>query len=302
MKTRYFEASPSTPAIEFRNVSLSFDQTQALKGVSFELRRGQMIIITGLSLSGKSVLLHLAIGLLEPDEGEILINGRAIQSLDEKELLQLRSTSMGIVFQEDTLFTSLTVYENTAYRLTEHGWSEADTDRAVQKILQFVGLEKDMEKLPEELSIGMRRRLEIARALAGWPPVMLFDEPTSGLDPLSARKVLDLVIRARDIHDISSLYVTKELHEIAYLVGHRAVKEEEGIFQVRKVSARQSGQMKVMVLDSGKIGFFGDVDEFEKSSLPAVTKLTHPAASLRVTNSYIADPWSKARKLREGRR
>ncbi|HSE99126.1 MAG TPA: ATP-binding cassette domain-containing protein, partial [Blastocatellia bacterium] len=211
METVSCGSGPGAPAIEFRNVSLSFDQTRALDDVSFELSHGQMIVITGLSLSGKSVLLHLAIGLLEPDEGEILIEGRAIRDLDERELLVLRSSRMGLVFQEDTLFTSMTVYENTAYRLMEHNWSEEDTDRAVEEILRFVGLEKDIEKLPEELSIGMRRRLEIARGLAGWPPIMLFDEPTSGLDPITARQVLDLVIRARDIHNIASLNVTKEL-------------------------------------------------------------------------------------------
>src|SRR6185503_20739115 len=106
------------------------------------------------------------------------------------ELLQLRSDSMGLVFQEDTLFTGMTVYDNAAYRLTEHGWPEEEADRAVQEILRFVGLENDTEKMPEELSVGMRKRLEIARGLAGWPPVMLFDEPTSGLDPINSRQVL----------------------------------------------------------------------------------------------------------------
>ncbi|HWP42400.1 MAG TPA: ATP-binding cassette domain-containing protein [Blastocatellia bacterium] len=283
MKTNSLKPDPNTPAIEFRNVSLSFDHTQALKDVSFKLQHGQMIVITGLSRSGKSVLLHLAIGLLEPDEGEVLIEGHAIKDLSEKELLELRSTRMGIVFQEDTLFTGMTVYENAAYRLTEHAWSEEDTDRTVQEILRFVGLEKDADKLPEELSIGMRRRLEIARALAGWPPIMLFDEPTSGLDPITTKQILDLVIRARDIHGIASLYATKELHEIPYLAGHCAAKDGAGVISVRGGEARQLRQMKVMVLESGKVAFFGDPDEFEKSSLPAVTQLTRHAGSPRVT-------------------
>ena len=296
MKTGASKTGPDTPAIEFRHVSMSFDQTQALKDVSFELLRGQMIVITGLSLSGKSVLLHLAMGLIEPDEGEILIEGRAIEALAERELLELRSSSMGMVFQEDTLFTSMTVYETTAYRLTERGWSEDDTDQAVEEILRFVGLEKDTEKLPEELSIGMRRRLEIARALAGWPRIMLFDEPTSGLDPLTARQVLDLIIRARDIHGITSLYVTKELHQMAYLAGHYAVKDEAGVISVRSGDAKQLCMMKVMVLESGKIAYFDDPDEFEKSSVPAVAQLTHPTGSIRFTDTYIADPWSKPRR------
>lgn len=299
METRASKIESDAPAIEFRNVSLSFDQVQALKDVSFKLGRGQMIVITGLSLSGKSVLLRLAIGLLEPDEGEVLIEGRAIESLNEKQLLEMRGSSMGLVFQEDALFTSLSVYENAAYRLMERNWPEGDTDRAVQEVLRFVGLEKDAEKLPEELSIGMRRRLEIARALIGWPRIMLFDEPTAGLDPITARQVLDLVIRARDIHGITSLYVTKELHQITYLAGHCAVKDEAGVVSICRKDARQLCEMKVIVLDSGTIVFFGNPDEFEKSALPAVAQLTHPTGSMRFTSSYVADPWSNAQKFRK---
>ncbi|HEU4391120.1 MAG TPA: ATP-binding cassette domain-containing protein, partial [Blastocatellia bacterium] len=211
------------PVIEFRNVSLDFETTRALDNVSLMLGQGDLIVITGTSGSGKTVLLHLAAGLITPDEGKVLIDGRDLSQLDERELLDLRSGSIGLVFQEDTLFTGLSVYENTAYRLNERGWKEQDTDAAVLEILHFVGLEEHLDKLPEELSIGMRRRLELARALVGWPPIMLFDEPTSGLDPINARHVLDLIIRARDLHNISSLYVTKELHEIGYLGGHHAL-------------------------------------------------------------------------------
>jgi phospholipid/cholesterol/gamma-HCH transport system ATP-binding protein len=290
MKPIHIEDISDIPAIEFRGVSVGFEDIQALRNVSFQLFRGQMIVVTGASLSGKSVLLHLAIGLLAADEGEILIEGRAIENLDERELLELRASSMGMAFQEDTLFTSLTVYENAAYRLREHGWSDEDTDRAVEEILRFVGLENDMEKLPEELSIGMRRRLEIARALVGWPSIMLFDEPTSGLDPISERQVLDLIIRARDIHKISSLYVTKELHEIPYLASHFAVKDEAGEVSVCKRDAQQSDRMKIMVLEDGKLAFYGTPDELNKSSLPAVTQLTLPTVVTPMTTSIVGDP------------
>ncbi|MEW6213356.1 MAG: ATP-binding cassette domain-containing protein, partial [Acidobacteriota bacterium] len=169
--------------IRFEHVSLSFDDKRVLDDVSFALERGWMTIITGDSGSGKTVLLRLAIGLLQPDSGKILIEGREVEKMTETALLHLRSLTMGLVFQEDALFTGLSVYDNTAYRLVEHEWAEADIEKAVTEILRFVGLEQDMEKLPEELSIGMRKRLELARALVGWPPIMLFDEPTSGLDP-----------------------------------------------------------------------------------------------------------------------
>ena len=198
------------PAIEFRNVVLSFDENVVLNDVSFTLNQGEMILITGVSGSGKSVLLRLAMGLLKPDSGQILIEGREIQELDESELIALRGGLMGMVFQEESLFTGLPVYENAAYRLEEHGWSEDEIEKAVAEVLRFVGLEGEENKFPEELSGGMKRRLEIARALIGWPRIMLFDEPTMSLDPLAALKVLDLVIRARDINQISSLYVTKK--------------------------------------------------------------------------------------------
>src|SRR5215468_6740358 len=211
-----------TPAIEFRDVSISFDDMKALQNVSFTLPRGDMLCITGDSNSGKSVLLRLALGFLRPDEGEILINGRETTAMDEDELLALRRETMGMVFQENSYFSGQTVYENTAYRLDDRGWPEDEIDRAVDEVLSFVGLEGEQEKQAEDLSGGMKRRLELARALIGWPSIMLYDEPTSGLDPINARQVLDLIIRARDIHHTSSLLVTKALHEIPYLARHQA--------------------------------------------------------------------------------
>ena len=135
---------------------------------------------------------------------------------------------MGMVFQEDSLFTGLTVYENAAYRLEEHGWSEEEIEKAVGEVLQFVGLKGEEDKLPEELSGGMKRRLEIARAMIGWPQIMLYDEPTMSLDPIMAIQVLDLVIRARDINRVSSLYVTKKIYEIPHLANFYASEAAGG--------------------------------------------------------------------------
>lgn len=289
-------AMSSEIAIEFRHVSISFDDKRALDDISFQLKRGQMICITGTSGSGKSVLLRLAAGLLLPDAGQVLIEGREIEELDELELLKVRGSSMGMVFQDQSLFTGMTVYENTAYRLDEHGWPEDDTERAAREILAFVGLEADVDKLPEELSIGMRRRLEFARALVGWPRIMLFDEATAGLDPINARAMLDVIIRARDLHGISSLYVTKEIHEIPYFACHSAVVHGYG----SKVGCRKNeagSETKLLLLDEGRIGFFGSVAEFQSSNLPAVTRMTRPEPGAPVTTGYVADPWkNKPRK------
>lgn len=292
-------------AIEFRHVSISFEDKLALDDLSIRLERGQMICITGISGSGKSVLLRVASGLIKPDAGEVLVEGRSITALDEQELLALRSSSMGIMFQEQSLFTGMSVYDNTAYRLDEHEWPEEETERAVREILTFVGLEEEMDKLPEELSIGMGRRLEFARALVGWPKIMLFDEATASLDPINARAMLDLVIRARDIHQISSLFVTKELHEIPYLESHSAVKHESGEIRIERktisdeLPEREStGRMKVMVLELGRPVFFGTPAEFASSDLPQVTRMTHPVSSAPGTDTYIPDPWTKKHRIK----
>jgi phospholipid/cholesterol/gamma-HCH transport system ATP-binding protein len=287
--------SAQIPAIEFRNVFLSFDDTVALNGVSFTLHQGEMILLTGVSGSGKSVLLRLAMGLLKPDSGQILIDGRETQTLAETELIDLRGGLMGMVFQEDSLFTGLPVYENAAYRLEEHGWSEDEIDKAVAEVLRFVGLEGEEGKFPEELSGGMKRRLEIARALIGWPRIMLFDEPTMSLDPLAALKVLDLVIRARDINNISSLYVTKKIHELNYLASYRAETLNNGEIRIVEAPSNSLPKTRVIVLQDGKIAFDGSEAEFATSQLKAIKDLSTLDHHDHSTDPYFTDPWDKKR-------
>ena len=283
------------PAIEFRNVYLSFDDNTVLTDISFTLAQGEMILLTGISGSGKSVLLRLAIGLLKPDSGQIFIDGREIEKLDESELLAIRGGLMGIVFQEDSLFTGLRVYENAAYRLEDHGWSEAEVDRAVTEVLRFVGLDGEEEKFPEELSGGMKRRLEIARALVGWPRIMLFDEPTMGLDPLAALKVLDLIIRARDINQISSLYVTKKIYEIDYFAHFHAERGPDGSMISTEAPPTNLPRTRVIVLDEGRIVFNGSAQDFATSDLPAIQELITLERHDHEKDPYFADPWDKRR-------
>jgi len=285
-----------TAAIEFRNVSISFDDTPGLRNISFTIPRGEMICVTGDSRSGKSVLLRLAIGFLRPDEGEILINGQDITAMEENDLLALRRETMGMVFQENALFTGQTVYENAAYRLTDRDWPEYKIERAVVEVLTFVGLQDELEKQAEELSGGMKRRLELARALIGWPSIMLFDEPTSGLDPINAQHVLDLIVRARDIHGISSMFVTKGLHEIPYLAKHRAVESKDG-GRIEKISEYVPG-VRVLLLDEGKLAFFGSPQEFAQSSLPEVQHMLHPVTEAIHGELDVDDPWRQNRKAK----
>lgn len=288
-----------TPTIEFRNVFLSFVDNVVLDDVSFILHQGEMILITGVSGSGKSVLLRLAMGLLKPDSGQILIEGKEIQELNESELVTLRGGLMGMVFQEDSLFTGLPVYENAAYRLEEHGWSEDEIERAVAEVLRFVGLEGEESKFPEELSGGMKRRLEIARALIGWPRIMLFDEPTMSLDPLAALKVLDLVIRARDINQISSLYVTKKIHELHYLANYRAETLSNGEIKIGEAPSTNLPKTRVIVLDAGKIAFDGSAAEFATSELKAIQDLSSLDHHDHCHEPYFPDPWDKRRQPAE---
>ena len=200
---------------------------------------------------------------------------------------------MGIVFQEDTLFTGLSVYDNTAFRLAEHREFQGDIEPMVLESLRFVGLDKERDQLPEELSGGMKRRLEFARALCGWPGIMLYDEPTEGLDPINATQILDLIIRARDVNHISALWVTKNLEEISYMASHRASIGEDGGITILEELAPE---LLVMLLDKGEIAFMGSPDEFAASNLSAVTYMTHTERVTRKSNDYFTDPWSKKRK------
>jgi phospholipid/cholesterol/gamma-HCH transport system ATP-binding protein len=286
-------------AIEFRDVSLSFDGQPALIDVSFQLGHGEMIFLTGKSGSGKSVLLHLAMGLLKPDAGQIFIAGREIETLDESELLAIRGGLMGMVFQEDSLFTGLSVYENAAYRPREHAWTEEQIQKAVTEVLRFVGLDGEGDKLPEELSGGMKRRLEIARALIGWPSIMLFDEPTMSLDPIVAAQVLDLIIRARDINKISSLYVTKKLYEISYLTDYIAIEDDKGQIVISAAPLDRLPKTKILVLEAGKIVFNGSLAEFQAVDLPAVRELLALDREDHSADPYFADPWDKTRRAEE---
>jgi phospholipid/cholesterol/gamma-HCH transport system ATP-binding protein len=217
---RSSESGPSkmVPAVEFRDVSKSFDDELVLDRISFIVPPGEMRIILGPSNSGKSTLLKLAIGLLKPDAGQIFINGEEISALEEEDQLPIRS-QVGVVFQTDALF-SMTVAENVAYRLRQHDADPEQIEKEVRRVLHLVGLEHAYDLRPEELSGGMSRRTAIARALAGSPSMMFYDSPCSGLDPIVSRRIMRTVLRLRDLGNVTSLYVTQNLDEVRYLCSH----------------------------------------------------------------------------------
>ena len=253
------------PAIEFRDVVLSFDDATVLDGISFTVRRGETKVILGRSGGGKSTTIRLILGLLKPDSGQILIDGEDITHYSENEMMEVRK-KVGMVFQEGALFDSLSVYDNVAYRLHEQGVSDQEVENEVRRMLRFVDLEDAIDKMPDELSGGMRRRVGIARALVGDPQIVLFDEPTAGLDPPTARTICELAIKLRDLEDVSSIFVTHELKNVEYLSNEYAVVDENG-----EVNFEQEGEKlclintEIVMLKEGKVIFTGKDDEFYAS-------------------------------------
>src|SRR5450755_1693661 len=177
-------------AITFDDVSLSFEDLNVLEHVSFELKRGETKVMLGVAGSGKSTILKLCLGLIKPDSGHIYVLGHDITTMTEEELFDLRS-KVGMVFQESALFDSLNVRDNVAFRLVEEHLPEPEVEKRVRESLSFVELEEAIEKLPSELSGGMRRRVGIARAIITHPEVLLYDSPTGGLDPITSTTIIE---------------------------------------------------------------------------------------------------------------
>ena len=260
------------PAIEFRDVHLSFDDTKILNGISFTVRRGETKVILGRSGGGKSTTIRLLLGLLKPDSGQIFVDGEDITNYTEEEMMAVRA-KIGMVFQEGALFDSLSVYDNIAYRLHEQGVAEEEVEREVRRMLKFVDLEDAIEKMPDELSGGMRRRVGIARALVGDPSIVMFDEPTAGLDPPTARTICELAIKLRDLEDVSSIFVTHELKNVEYLASEYAVVDENGevVFELEGEKLCLINT-EIVMFKEGKIIFTGKDEEFFASEDPYILK------------------------------
>lgn len=260
------------PAIEFRDVHLSFDDKKILNGISFTVKRGETKIILGRSGGGKSTTIRLLLGLIKPDSGQILVDGEDITNYSEPEMMEVRH-KMGMVFQEGALFDSLSVYDNVAYRLHEQGIVEEDVEPEVRRMLQFVDLEDAIDKMPSELSGGMRRRVGIARALVGDPKIVMFDEPTAGLDPPTARTICELAIKLRDLEDVSSIFVTHEMQNLNYLCSEYASVNEKGeiIFEEEgeRLCLINTG---IIMLREGKIIFNGRDEELRHNQDPFIKR------------------------------
>ena len=240
------DGTGSDPAVRLENVTKSFGSRKVLDDVSFEVPTGKGFVILGRSGTGKSVTLRHIIGLVRPDSGRVVVRGKEISALDGTELATVRK-DMGFLFQNAALFDSITVGENVAFPLRRHTkLSDREIrDRAREK-LAAVGLEKDYEKMPADLSGGMRKRAGLARAMALDPKLLLVDEPSAGLDPITTEEIDDLLLGLKEHGDTTLVVVT---HNIP--------------------SARKIGDELIM-LHEGRIAARGTPDELQRNEDPFV--------------------------------
>ena len=233
--------------ISVKNISKSFGSQQVLKNVSLEIAPQEIVAVVGPSGVGKSVLLKLIMGILKPDSGEILVNGKNITTAkSEAERNDIRAV-LGVLFQSAALFDSLSVYENVAFPLIErHHLADKEAHPKVIEILEALSLSRYAGRLPQELSIGIRKRVGMARALIAEPKIFLFDEPNTGLDPLDGQEVYDLIKECRQKWHFAGLVISHEIPEV---------------FQVSD---------RVAMLLNGQIEEIGTPAQLQQSTNPAV--------------------------------
>ena len=255
----------SNPVVEFREVSITFDRDPVLHNISFQIQRGETCILLGPAGGGKSVLLKLANGLLQPDTGSVLIYGQDLSQLSQAKMFALRS-HIGMVFQESALFDSLNVEDNVAYRLHEERVPEAETHQRVAEALHFVELDQAIARFPSELSGGMRRRVSIARAIVTSPELILYDSPTGGLDPITSNTIMELVVKQRDVSGATALLVTHRLQDAFTLATHRFDQSKGHMEPIPEGGI--DPRTRFLVLNGGEIVFSGSTEQLVNTSDP----------------------------------
>jgi phospholipid/cholesterol/gamma-HCH transport system ATP-binding protein len=230
--------------LEIKNLSKAFDDNVVLDDVSMKIDEGVNFVVFGRSGTGKSVLLKCIVRLLEPDAGEIIFEGNNVLDLDIKELNDLRK-HIGFLFQGAALYDSMTVRENLEFPLQRNtDFSAKEIEEKVVTVLQKVGLEEAIDKMPAELSGGMKKRIGLARTIITEPKLILYDEPTTGLDPITAKEISHLIVKLQNELKTTSVVVTHDLI-CAKIVSDHAI-----------------------VLNDAKIFFEGSLDELEKKDEP----------------------------------
>jgi phospholipid/cholesterol/gamma-HCH transport system ATP-binding protein len=243
--------------IEVRDLKKDFGSLPVLQGVTFSIEKGEAISIIGVSGGGKSVLLKHLVGLLNPDSGEVLIEGQNIAGLNERQLLPVRR-KFGMLFQGAALFDSMTVEENVGFVLNrERKTSPEEIAKRVEEVLDLVGLSGIEKKKPAELSGGMRKRVGLARAVIYRPEILLYDEPTTGLDPIASDTIDQLIIRVVQKLCVTSIAVTHDMR-----------------------SARRIGQ-RILMLHEGRIYADKTPDEIFKSTDPVIYRFVNGISELK---------------------
>lgn len=264
-ETERIPKAPGEPVVIFDDVSIGFDGKPVLSHISFTVSRGETRLLLGPAGGGKSVLLKLTNGLLLPDSGRVTVFGEVINDLRQKLLFELRRR-IGMVFQEGALFDSLTVRDNVAYRLMEDHVPEEQATERVVEALRFVELDQTLEKFPAELSGGMRRRVAIARAIVSRPDLILYDSPTGGLDPITSTRIIELVMKQRDVYHTTSLVVTHRLQDAFVLASHTFDREQNQM--VPTPDGQTDSRTSFLVLNEGRLIFDGSTEELVHSDDP----------------------------------
>jgi phospholipid/cholesterol/gamma-HCH transport system ATP-binding protein len=265
-------------------VSLSFGATPALAHVSFEIKAGETRVVLGAAGSGKTMLLKTAVGLVKPDSGRVYLFGQDVTDLKESQLFDIRA-KVGILFQEGGLFDSLTIEENVAYPLlNQHSLSRNGTLPAeevaqrVREALRFVELEHTLDKFPNELSGGMRRRVGIARAVVTTPALVLYDSPTAGLDPITANTIISVILKERDLRNTASIMVTHRYQD-GHLMANFRYNPSNGQIEPAARTGRESIEAEVsqvstrfLVMQEGRLVFEGSETELKANADPYIQK------------------------------
>lgn len=214
--------------IHAQGVKKSFGDKEVLKNISFDLKRGENMVVLGKSGQGKSVTIQCVVGLLKPDEGTLDVFGEKVADMNDDELKQLR-IKIGFLFQSGALYDSMTVRENLEFPLTRvlKLTDQSEIDKKVEEVLDGVGLLDAIDKLPSDLSGGMRKRVGLARTLIVNPAIMLYDEPTTGLDPITSREISELILNMQKKYKTSSIIITHDM-ECARITADRIVVMNEG--------------------------------------------------------------------------
>jgi len=201
--------------IEFKNLYKKFGDQTVINNLSLTIEECEIFFILGITGAGKTVLIRMLVGLLKPDRGEIWLDGKRVDRMDERELKELRR-KCGLIFQAPTLFDSLTISENIAFGMRRHfSFSESEISVRVNNLLELVHLDQELlKKFPEELSYGEQKRVSLARAIALEPKYLLYDEPTTGLDPFTSRQISKLILELRQKLSLTSIVVSHDLESM----------------------------------------------------------------------------------------